>query len=108
MKQLAKVQTIHLPRATKRVHYSFPEPPRSGAEVIWLTNVSKFYGDHAVYRGLNLVLTRGDRVALVGPRAPFRSNRRLRPGRSARSRGRCASWSAFATKPGKPARCRAA
>ncbi len=67
LKQLAKVQTIQLPRATKRVHYSFPEPPRSGAEVIWLTNVSKFYGDHAVYRGLNLVLSRGDRVALVGP-----------------------------------------
>ena len=65
LKQLAKVQPIQLPRATKRVHYSFPEPPRSGVEVIKLANVSKFYGDHAVYRGLNLVLTRGDRVALV-------------------------------------------
>lgn len=67
LKQLAKVQPIQLPRATKRVHYSFPEPPRSGVEVIRLANLSKFYGDHAVYRGLNLVLTRGDRVALVGP-----------------------------------------
>ena len=67
LKQLAKVQPIQLPRAVKRVHYSFPEPPRSGLEVIRLANVSKFYGDHAVYRGLNLVLTRGDRVALVGP-----------------------------------------
>ncbi|MDO8750203.1 MAG: ABC-F family ATP-binding cassette domain-containing protein [Dehalococcoidia bacterium] len=67
LKQLAKVQPIQLPRATKRVHYSFPEPPRSGVEVIRLASVSKFYGDHAVYRGLNLVLTRGDRVALVGP-----------------------------------------
>ncbi|MSQ40950.1 MAG: ABC transporter ATP-binding protein [Dehalococcoidia bacterium] len=67
LKQLAKVQPIQLPRATKRVHYSFPEPPRSGVEVIRLANLSKFYGDHAVYRGLNLVLTRGDRIALVGP-----------------------------------------
>ena len=67
LKQLEKVQLIQLPRATRRVHYSFPEPPRSGSEVIWLTNVSKFYGDHAVYRGMNLVLGRGDRVALVGP-----------------------------------------
>ena len=67
LKQLEKVQPVQLPRGTKRVHYSFPEPPRSGAEVIWLANVSKFYGDHAVYRGLNLVLKRGDRVALVGP-----------------------------------------
>ena len=67
LKQLAKIQPIDLPRAVKRVHYSFPEPPRSGLEVIRLTNVCKFYGDHAVYRGLNLALTRGDRVALVGP-----------------------------------------
>ena len=67
LKQLEKVQAIELPRATRRVRYSFPEPPRSGTEVIRLTNVSKHYGDHAVYRGLNLALTRGDRVALVGP-----------------------------------------
>ena len=67
LKQLSKVQRIQLPRATKRIHYSFQEPPRSGAEAISLTNVSKSYGDHSVYRGLNLVLMRGDRVALVGP-----------------------------------------
>ena len=67
LKQLEKVQKIQLPRATKRVHYSFPEPPRSGAEAICLSNVSKSYGDHHVYRGLNLVLMRGDRASLVGP-----------------------------------------
>ena len=67
LKQLSKVQRIQLPRATKRVHYSFQEPSRSGAEAISLINVSKSYGDHSVYRGLNLVLMRGDRVALVGP-----------------------------------------
>ena len=67
LKQLEKVKQIQLPRATKRVHYSFPEPERSGAEAICLTNVSKSYGDHYVYRGLNLALMRGDRVALVGP-----------------------------------------
>ena len=67
LKQLDKVQQIQMPRATKRVHYSFPEPARSGAEAITLTNVSKAYGDNVVYRGLDLVLMRGDRVALVGP-----------------------------------------
>ena len=67
LKQLEKVQTIELPRTTKKVRYSFPEPPRSGAEVISLANVSKSYGDKAVYRRVNLSLSRGDRVALVGP-----------------------------------------
>ena len=66
LKQLERVERIQLPRATKRVHFTFPEPSRSGAEAISLTNVSKAYGDHTVYRGLNLTLGRGDRVALIG------------------------------------------
>ena len=52
---------------TKKIRYAFPEPPRSGYEVISLTNVSKSYGDNTVYHGMNLALSRGDRVALVGP-----------------------------------------
>ncbi len=67
MKHLEKVQRIELPRTTRKIRYSFPEPPRSGSEVISLTNVSKSYGENLVYRGMNLVLSRGDRVALVGP-----------------------------------------
>ena len=67
LKQLEKMQTIELPRATKKIHYSFPEPPRSGSEVLSLTNISKSYGDNVVYRRMNLTLSRGDRVALVGP-----------------------------------------
>ena len=67
LKQLENVQKIELPRTTKKVRYSFPEPPRSGSEVISLTNVSKSYGENTVYSGMNLALTRGDRVALVGP-----------------------------------------
>ncbi|MCL0102263.1 ATP-binding cassette domain-containing protein, partial [Dehalococcoidia bacterium] len=67
LKQLDKVQQVHVPRATKRVHYSFPEPARGGAQAISLMKVSKAYDDHVVYRDLDLVLTRGDRVALVGP-----------------------------------------
>ena len=67
IKQLEKIQIIKLPRATRKVRYSFPEPPRSGSDVISLTNVSKAYGENVVYRGLNLTLARGDRVALLGP-----------------------------------------
>ena len=67
LKRLEKIEVIELPRATRKVSYSFPEPPRSGSEIIRLDNVGKSYGDNAVYRGLNLTLERGDRVALVGP-----------------------------------------
>jgi ATP-binding cassette subfamily F protein 3 len=67
LKHLDKVQRIQLPRSTKRIHYSFPEPIRSGTQVLSLANVGKAYGEHVVYRDLNLTLSRGDRVALVGP-----------------------------------------
>ena len=67
LKQLSKVKTVELPRTTKKIRYAFPEPPRSGYEVISLANVSKSYGDNTVYHGMNLALSRGDRVALVGP-----------------------------------------
>lgn len=67
IKRLEKMEIVKLPRATRKVRYSFPEPPRSGSDVISLTNVSKAYGDNVVYRDLDLTLARGDRVALLGP-----------------------------------------
>ena len=67
LKRLEKIEAIELPRATRKVSYSFPEPPRGGSDIIRLDNVAKSYGDNVVYRGLNLTLERGDRVALVGP-----------------------------------------
>ena len=67
LKQLEKIEIIELPRATKKVSYSFPEPPRGGSEPISLTNISKSYGDNVVYEGVDLSLSRGDRAALVGP-----------------------------------------
>ena len=39
----------------------------SGREIVRLSNVAKSYDARAIYRDLNLVLERGDKVALVGP-----------------------------------------
>ena len=73
LKQLEKMEIIELPRATKKVRYSFPEPARSGSDIIALSGVSKSYGENVVYRDLNLTLERGDRVALVGPNGAGKS-----------------------------------
>jgi len=67
VKRLEKMEKVQVPRATKRMRFSFPEPPRSGHEVIALKHILKSYDANVVYRDLNLVLNRGDRVALVGP-----------------------------------------
>ncbi len=73
IKQLEKIQVIELPRATKKVRFTFPQPPRGGSDVVALSNVGKSYGDNVVYHGLNLKLERGDRVALVGPNGAGKS-----------------------------------
>ena len=67
IKRLEKLERVVVPRTTKKIHFSFPEPPRSGREVVNLRHVNKAYENNVVYRDLNLVLERGDRVALVGP-----------------------------------------
>ena len=73
IKQLERIQVIELPRATRKVRFSFPAPPRCGLDVLTLAGVGKSYGDNTVYRGLNLTLERGDRVALVGPNGAGKS-----------------------------------
>jgi ATP-binding cassette subfamily F protein 3 len=67
IKKLEKIERIVVPRQTKKIQFSFPEPLRSGHVVIALKNIDKSYDTKTVYRDLNLVLNRGDRVALVGP-----------------------------------------
>jgi ATP-binding cassette, subfamily F, member 3 len=67
IKRLEKLQSIVIPRTTKKIHFSFPEPPRSGREIINLRHIHKAYNDNVIYRDLNLTLNRGDRVTLIGP-----------------------------------------
>jgi ATP-binding cassette, subfamily F, member 3 len=51
----------------RKMRFSFPEPPHSGADVVMLEHISKSYDGNTVYRDLNLLIRRGDKVALVGP-----------------------------------------
>jgi ATP-binding cassette subfamily F protein 3 len=67
LKQLGKMVRVEVPRGTRKIHFSFPEPVRSGEEVVTLKHVFKSYDSNVVYRDLNLSLYRGDKVALVGP-----------------------------------------
>ena len=67
IKKLEKLERIEVPRLAKKIRFRFPEPPHSGADVVMLNHVCKSYGDNVVYRDLNILVRRGERVALVGP-----------------------------------------
>ncbi|MCL2281160.1 MAG: ABC-F family ATP-binding cassette domain-containing protein [Dehalococcoidia bacterium] len=67
IKKLDKINRIEVPRMARKISFHFPPPPHSGADVIMLNHVDKAYGEKVVYRDVNLLLRRGDRVALVGP-----------------------------------------
>jgi ATP-binding cassette, subfamily F, member 3 len=68
-----KAEMVELPEERKIVRFAFPQPPRTGEEVVTLEGVCKAYGDNVVYDGLDLTLYRGDKVALVGPNGAGKS-----------------------------------
>jgi ATP-binding cassette, subfamily F, member 3 len=75
IKSLEKLDRVAAPaRRTRSVKFRFPEPPRSGRTVITLADIEKRYGDNVVYAGdLDLVLERGQKVALIGPNGAGKS-----------------------------------
>ena len=68
-----KSELVILPEGHKHVHFTFPDPPRTGDMVAKLTDVSKSFEDKRIYEGVDLTLYRGDRVALVGPNGAGKS-----------------------------------
>ena len=66
IKELEKIERIELPNEEKTIHFSFPQPKPSGRIVAEFHNVSKSYGDKFVFGGVDFIIERGDRIALVG------------------------------------------
>ncbi len=66
IKQLEKIKLIDAKRDAKRLRFRFPEPTPSGKMVLELHGIRKQYGEKVVYKNLNFVVERGQRVALVG------------------------------------------
>ncbi len=66
IRQLEKMEKIELPRRSKGIRFQFPQPPRSGNDVLRLEGVKKRYGDWTVFGGIDLHLLQKERVALVG------------------------------------------
>ncbi len=73
VKKLEKIQRIEIPEEKKKVVFKFPQPERTGDNVMHLEGIVKHYGDKHVYDGLNLDIWRGEKIALVGPNGSGKS-----------------------------------
>lgn len=68
IKMHERMEVVEVPKPSRKsMNLSFPRPPRAGRWVIELSGVDFSYGENRVYEELDLVIERGDKVALVGP-----------------------------------------
>src|SRR5438552_10265413 len=89
LKDLERMERIELPPQPKPIRLRFPEGPRTGRAVLELNDVTAGYGDTAVFRDLNLILEKGERIALVGPNGAGKSTlMKILAGRLPLTRGR--------------------
>ncbi len=67
-KQIEKIQEdrIELPEHRASVRFRFPPAPHSGREVVTARGTALSYGTKPVFAGLDWVIQRGSRVAIVG------------------------------------------
>ncbi len=66
IKELEKIERIEIPPEEKAIHFSFPQPKPSGRIVAEFEDVAKRYGSLEVFKDVDFLIERGDRVALVG------------------------------------------
>jgi ATP-binding cassette, subfamily F, member 3 len=73
-KQLDKIERIDAPDSDMRtLRFKFPEAPRSGREVVMVENMTHFFGDKLLFLGTDLLIERGDKIAIVGPNGAGKS-----------------------------------
>src|ERR1700675_2851597 len=66
IKELDKIERIELPAEEKTIHFSFPQPPASGRMVAEFRGVAKSYGAKRVFEDVSFIISKGDRIGLVG------------------------------------------
>ena len=74
IRKLEKTERIDAPSLERKtIKFRFPQPPRTGRVVAEIKHVRKAYGDLIVYKRLDLVVERGEKIALVGPNGAGKS-----------------------------------
>ena len=74
LKEIERIDLVEKPTPPRKpFRFNIPQPPRSGQRVISLEGIHMAYGERVVYRGLDLIVERGERTVLVGPNGAGKS-----------------------------------
>lgn len=73
IKQLEKMEQIHIDESQEEISFRFPPPERSGQIVIKVEDLGKHYGKHKVFEMIDYEVERGDKIAVVGPNGAGKS-----------------------------------
>ena len=65
-KKLEKIERVEPPRRIVERTFGFRKPDRSGNDVLAVHKVRKAYGDRVIHAGLDMVVRRGERWAIMG------------------------------------------
>ena len=66
-RMLESEDLLEKPRQSWEMKLEFVNTPPSGQDVLVLDGLAKAYGERCLFRDVDLVLRRGERIALVGP-----------------------------------------
>lgn len=67
VKMLEKIEIVEVDEVdTSALNLKFPPAPRSGNYPVIVTDLSKSYGDHVVFKDVSMTIARGEKVAFVG------------------------------------------
>lgn len=67
VKMLEKLEIIEVDEEdTSHLRLKFPPSPRSGSYPVMVDGLSKYYGEHCVFKDVTLTIERGEKIAFVG------------------------------------------
>ncbi|HWH15438.1 MAG TPA: ABC-F family ATP-binding cassette domain-containing protein, partial [Miltoncostaeaceae bacterium] len=66
-KRLDRMSRVEGPRSRRSMDFGFPTPTRTGRVVLEASGLTVAAGDTTLLEGVDLVIERGQRIALVGP-----------------------------------------
>lgn len=66
IKYLEKLERIEIPESLKKIHFTFPQPPHSGKEVLTIKDLYKAYGTNVIFDGFSTQFASGEKVVITG------------------------------------------